>query len=49
MEVVTEEKVIEEQGELRKGEGCLDQIFVIKIIVEEYLKKVKRCMQPSWT
>ena len=34
---VTEGKVSEEQGGFRKGKGCVDQMFAIKIIVEEYL------------
>ena len=32
---VTEGKVIEEEGRLRKGKGCVYQIFVIKMMVEE--------------
>ncbi len=36
---VTEGKVSEEQGEFRKGKGCVDQIFAMKMIVEEYLRK----------
>ena len=38
----TEGKVDEEQGELKKGKGCVDQIFVIKIMVEVYLRKMKK-------
>ena len=29
---ITEEKVSEEQRGFRKGKGCVDQIFVIKIM-----------------
>ena len=36
---VTEGKVSEEQGGLRKGKGCVDQISAIKMMVEEYLGK----------
>ncbi len=33
---VTEEKVSEEQGGFRRGRGCVDQIFAMKRLVEEY-------------
>ncbi len=36
---VTEKKVSDEQGNFRKGKSCMNQIFVIKILVEEYLGK----------
>ncbi len=39
---VTEGKVSEEQGGFRKGRGCVDQIFVMKMLVEEYLGKDKK-------
>ncbi len=32
---VTEWKVSEEQGGFRKGKGCVDQIFAMKMLVEE--------------
>ncbi len=32
----------EEQGGFRKGRGCVDQIFAMKRLVEEYLGKVKK-------
>ena len=32
---VTEGKGSEKQGGFRKGKGCVDQIFAIKIMVEE--------------
>ena len=44
---VTEGKVNKEQGGFRKGKGCVDQIFAIKIMVEEYLGKGEKL--PSWT
>ncbi len=34
---VTEKKVSDEQGGFRKGKSCVDQIFVIKMLMEEYL------------
>ncbi len=36
---VTEKKVSDEQGGFRKGKTCVDQIFVIKMLMEEYLGK----------
>ncbi len=38
---IKEGKVSEEQGGVRKG-GCIDQIFVMKKVVEEYLGKDKK-------
>ncbi len=32
----------EEQGGFRKGRGCVDQIFHVKRLVEEYLGKDKK-------
>ncbi len=32
----------EEQGGFRKGRRCVDQIFAIKVVVEEYLGKGKK-------
>ncbi len=32
----------EEQGGFRKGRGCIDQIFAMKRLVEEYLGKDKK-------
>ena len=34
---VRERKVIEEQGGFRKEKLCVDQVFPIEIMVEEYL------------
>ncbi len=34
---VTEGKVCEQQGGFRKGRGCVDQIFAMNRLVEEYL------------
>ncbi len=39
---VTEGKVGEEQGGFRKGRGCVDQIFAMERLVEEYLGKNKK-------
>ena len=36
---VTEDNVSEEQEGCRKGKGCVDQVFAIKMMVEEYLGK----------
>ena len=36
---VTEKKVIQDQAGFRKGKGCVHQIFAIRKIVEEYLRK----------
>ncbi len=35
-------KVSEEQGGFRKGRECIDQIFAMKRLVEEYLGKDKK-------
>ncbi len=39
---VTEKKVSDEQGGFRRGKNCVDQIFVIKIQVEEYLGRDRK-------
>ncbi len=39
---VMEGKVSEEQGGFRKGRGCVDQIFAMERLVEEYLEKDKK-------
>ena len=39
---ITVEKVSEEQGGFRKGRGCVDQIFALKMVVEEYLRKGRK-------
>ena len=36
---ITEGKVSKEQRVLRKGKGCVDQIFPIEKMVEKYLGK----------
>ncbi len=38
---LTQGKVSEDQG-FRKGRGCIDQIFAMKRLVEEYLGKDKK-------
>lgn len=40
---ITEEKVIKEQDDFRKGKECVQQIFAMKILAE---KDGKYCMQP---
>ena len=32
----------DEQWVYRRGKGCVDQIFVIQMLVEEYLEKGKK-------
>ncbi len=39
---ITEGKVTEEQRGFGKGRGCIDQIFAMKRLVEEYLGKDKK-------
>ncbi len=39
---VTKGTVSKEQGGFRKGRGCVDQIFAMKRLVEEYLGKDKK-------
>ncbi len=39
---VTEGNVSEEQGGFRKGRGCVDQIFAMERLAEEYLGKDKK-------
>ncbi len=36
------QKIMCEQGGFRKGRGCVDQIFAMKRLVEEYLEKDKK-------
>ena len=46
---VTEGKVSEEQGGLRKGKGCVDQIFGIKMMLKVYLgKNEKLYARKAW-
>ncbi len=39
---MTEKKVSDEQGGFRKGKSCVDQIFAIKMLMEEYLGKDRK-------
>ncbi len=39
---ITDKSVGGEQGGLRKGKGCVDQIFEVKILVEKYLEKDRK-------
>ncbi len=32
----------DEQGDFRKGRGCADQIFAVKILVEKYLERDRK-------
>ncbi len=36
---IAEGKVSEEQGGFRKGSGCVDQIFAMKMLVEENIER----------
>ncbi len=39
---LTDKSVGDEQGGFRKGRGCVDQIFALKILVEKYLEKDRK-------
>ncbi len=39
---VTEKKVSDEQGDIRRGKGCVDQIFSITMLVEEYFGRDRK-------
>ncbi len=39
---ITDKSVGAEQGGFRKGTGCVDQIFAVKILVEKYLVKDRK-------
>ncbi len=39
---ITDNSVCDEQGRFRKGRGCLDKIFALKIRVEKYLEKDRK-------
>ncbi len=39
---VTAGKVSDEQGDFRRGKGCVDQLFAIKMLVEENLVKIRK-------
>ena len=39
---ITESMISEEQGGFRKGRGCVDQIFSLRIIIEKMLAKGKK-------
>ena len=39
---VTEHKICEEQAGFRKGRGCVDQIFILRLVVEKFLAKNKK-------
>ncbi len=39
---ITDKSVGDEQGGFRKGRGCVDQIFAVKILVEKYLEKDRK-------
>jgi hypothetical protein len=39
---ITESKIGEEQSGFREGRGCIEQIFIIRQLVEKYLEKGKK-------
>ncbi len=39
---VTEKKVSDEQGGFKKGKSCVDQIFAVKMLLGEYLRKDRK-------
>ncbi len=39
---ITDKRVGDEQGGFRKGRGSVDQIFIVKILVEKYLEKDRK-------
>ncbi len=39
---ITDKRVGDEQGGFRKGRGCVDQNFTVKILVEKYLEKDRK-------
>jgi hypothetical protein len=41
---ITEIQIRDQQGGLRKGRGCVDQVFMLKSVWEKYLGKKKKCL-----
>ena len=39
---ITEGRISEEQGGFRRGRGCVDQIFTVKMLAEKYLVKGRK-------
>ena len=39
---ITESRIGEEQGGFRKGRGCIDQIFTLRMLVEKHLAKDRK-------
>ena len=44
MRIITEGKVLEEQGAFRKGRSCVDQLFTVRQLGEKIIKKNKRML-----
>ena len=42
--VITERKVLEEQGAFWKGRSCVDQLFIVRQVGEKIIKKNKRML-----
>ena len=43
------EMICEEQGGFRKGRGCMDQVFTLRMIEEKREKKGRMCTCVLWT
>ncbi len=39
---ITDKSVGADQGGFRKGRGCVDQMFAVKILVEKYLEEDRK-------
>ncbi len=39
---LTEEKISEEQGDFRRGRGCVDHIFSFRMVIKKILAKEKK-------
>ena len=39
---ITERRISAKQGGFRKGRGCVDQIFTVKMLIEKYLVKGRK-------
>ena len=41
LKVLTDALVMDEQGGFRAGRGCIDQVFVVRQVIEKVIKKDK--------
>ena len=44
----TEDVLMEKQCGFRRGRACVDQIFVVRQVCEQYLEKGRTLFGPSW-